>query len=115
MAVIDDLDDLAEAATRCRPAPRRGSQRSGIGPAVLRAFTDLVFERWPDVTRFEGYTRDDNLASETTFRGAGGVKEDVRRGPWPVTGASRRSAVGYAGSPWRLGVGTRTTILWDDL
>ena len=116
VAVIDDLDDLAEGGNPMFDLRLAEVHRGqGLGVPVLRALTDLVFERWPDVTRFEGYTRDDNLAMRATFRGAGWVKEAFHREAWPVTGASRKIGGRLHDRPRRLGLGPRTTILWDDL
>lgn len=44
-------------------------------PLVLRALTTHVFEQYPNVNRFEGQTREDNIAMRTTFLRAGFIKE----------------------------------------
>jgi hypothetical protein len=85
VAVIDDLEDVAD----------------GGNP---------IFE-----VRFEGHTRDDNLAMRSTLRRAGWVKEAFHRDAWPVDGGPPRSSVAYAvlRRDWRSG--TTTPVVWDDL
>ena len=65
----------------------------GLAAPILHALTDLVFRRWPSVHRFEGQTRDDNVAMRAAFRRAGWVHEGCYRDAWPVDGAAPRSSV----------------------
>jgi len=83
------------------------------GTPVLIGLTDLVFARWPNVTRFEGHTRDDNLAMRATFRGAAWFKEAFHRDAWPVDGATPKSSVAYAVLRRDWETGTTTPIVWD--
>ena len=116
VAVVDDVTDVTEGGSPvfdlCLGEARRGR---GVGVPVLSALTDLVFTRWPAVTRFEGHTREDNLAMRSTFRSAGWVKEGLHRDAWPVDGAPPKSSVAYAvlRRDWRSG--TTTRVVWDDL
>ena len=87
----------------------------GLGESVLRALTDLVFTRWLDLTRFEGHTREDNLAMRATFRRAGWAKEAYHRDGWPVDGAEPMSSVAYAVLRRDWESGTTTPVVWDDL
>jgi RimJ/RimL family protein N-acetyltransferase len=112
LVVLDDLEDpgimfdlrLAEAA--------RGQ---GLGVHVLRALTDRVFRTYPNATRFEGQTRDDNGAMRRTLVRAGFVKEAHYRDGWPVAGAAPRDSVGYGVLRRDHEAGTTTTVRWDDL
>ena len=74
-----------------------------------------MFIRWPDVTHFEGHTREDNLATRATFRRAGWVEEAFYRDGWSVDGATPKSSVAYAVLRCDWESGTITPILWDDL
>lgn len=49
----------------------------------------------PDVTRFEGQTREDNLAMRRIFVSCGWVKETHYREAWPVEGRDPVASVGY--------------------
>lgn len=67
----------------------------GLGVACLQAVTDHVFMTMV-VDRFEGHTRDDNIAMRSTFTRAGWSKEANYRRAWPVSGQMPRDSVAYA-------------------
>jgi RimJ/RimL family protein N-acetyltransferase len=87
----------------------------GIGTAAVIALTDLVFTRWPHVNRFEGQTREDNIAMRKALLRSGFIKEAHYREGWPVPGGMPVASVAYAilRSDWKSG--TTTTFVWDDL
>ena len=116
IAVIDDLADVAQGGNPVFDLRLAEAHRGrGFGVPVLRALTELVFTRWPDVRRFEGHTREDNVAMRATFRRAGWVKEAFHRDGWPVDGAPPKSSVAYAVLRRDWESGTITPVLWDDL
>jgi RimJ/RimL family protein N-acetyltransferase len=116
IAVIDDLADVAGGGNPVFDVRLAEAHRGrGFGVPVLRALTELVFARWPQVTRFEGHTREDNLPMRATFRDAGWVKEAFNRDGWPVDGASPKSSVAYAVLRRDWESGSITPILWDDV
>ena len=116
IAVIDDLGDVATVGNPLFDLRFAETHRGrGLGVPVLRGLTDLVFSRWPGITRFEGHTREDNLAMRATFRGAGWVKEAYHRAAWPVDGAAPKSSVAYSALRRDWEAGTTTPIVWDDL
>lgn len=86
----------------------------GLGVEVLRAATDHVFRTMPDVRRFEGQTRDDNVPMRTVLRRAGWVKEAHYRDGWPVPGGEPRASVAYAILRRDWESGTTTPVPWDD-
>lgn len=86
----------------------------GLGVAALRAVTDHVFRTMPTVTRFEGQTREDNVAMRRVFVRAGWVKEAHYREAWPVEGAEPAAAVGYGMLRRDWEHGTTTAVPWDD-
>lgn len=116
IAVIDDLADITHGGNPMfdvRLAEARRGRRLGV--PMLRALIDLVFTRWPEITRFEGHTREDNLAMRATFRGARWVKEAYHREGWPVDGALPKSTVGYAALRRDWQSGTITPIVSDNM
>ena len=63
VAVVDDLEDVTDGGSPVFDLRLVEARRGrGLGVPVLRALTELVFTRWPDVTRFEGH------AARTTWR-----------------------------------------------
>jgi RimJ/RimL family protein N-acetyltransferase len=116
IAVIDDLADVAAGGNPVFDLRLAEAFRGrGLGVPVLQGLTDLVFARWPNVSRFEGHTREDNLAMRATFRGAGWVKEAFYRDGWPVDGGPPKASVAYAKLRRDWKSGTTTPVLWDDL
>jgi RimJ/RimL family protein N-acetyltransferase len=116
IVLIDDVRDIAAGGNPVFDLRLAEAHRGrGLGVPVLCGLTDLVFARWPDVTRFEGHTREDNLAMRATFRRAGWVKEAFYRDGWPVDGAPPKSSVAYAVLRRDWESGTTTAVVWDDL
>lgn len=116
IAVIDDLNDIDGGGNPVFDL-RLGEAHRGhgrLGVPVLTALTDLVFARWPNISRFEGHTREDNLAMRATFRGAGWVKEAFYRDAWPIDGAPPKSAVAYAVLRRDWESDAVTPVVWDD-
>lgn len=68
----------------------------GLGVAAVRAATDHVFRTYPEVRRFEGQTREDNLSMRRVFLRCGWVKEAHYRQGWPVEGHEPLASVAYA-------------------
>lgn len=82
----------------------------GHGAAILQALTAYVFDQWPDVTRFEGQTRDDNRVMRRIFERCGWVQEAYYRESWPVEGGAPRASVAYAILRRDFETGTRTPV-----
>lgn len=87
----------------------------GYGVEVLSLATRHVFTTMPHVTRFEGTTRQDNIAMRRTFERAGWVKECHYRQSWPTADGQLLDAVGYAILRCDWESGTTTPVPWDDL
>lgn len=87
----------------------------GLGVKVLRALCGLVFENMPQVLRFEGQTREDNIAMRKTFLQAGFVKEAHYRMGWPTNDGRYLASVAYAILRQDWANNTVTTFDWDDL
>ncbi len=86
----------------------------GLGPLVVRAFTTLVFTRYPDVTHVEGQTREDDVTMRRTFVRAGFVKEAHYREAWPTFDAGPKAAIADATLRRDWETGTTTPVPWDD-
>ncbi|ROS75923.1 RimJ/RimL family protein N-acetyltransferase [Curtobacterium sp. PhB130] len=111
IARLEDLSDPVPLFDLRIAGSHRGH---GLGVPALLALTDHVFRTMPEVTRFEGQTRDDNTAMRRVFADAGWVKEAHYREGWPVAGGSPRASVGYGILRRDWETGTTTPVPWDD-
>ena len=87
----------------------------GLGPAVLTALCSLVFEKFSEPVRFEGQTREDNIAMRKTFVRAGFLKEAHYRLGWPTADGTRVASVAYAILRQDWENKETTPFEWDDL
>lgn len=112
IVVLEDLSDGAPLFDLRLASRYRGR---GLGVPILRAITSHVFTSMPGVNRFEGQTREDNIAMRKTFLRAGFIKEAHYREAWPVSGGRARASVAYAilRRDWETGETTRFD--WEDL
>jgi RimJ/RimL family protein N-acetyltransferase len=86
---VFELDDPTPMFDLRIAADHRGR---GHGTAAVRWLTGMVFDGFPDATRIEGNTRQDNIAMRRTFVAAGYQKEARYRESWPgATGGTARS------------------------
>lgn len=109
------LEDLTEDTPMLDLRLVTGARGRGLGLAVLEAVTHLVFTSMPHVRRFEGQTREDNVAMRRTFLRAGFVKEAHYREGWPVDGGAPLASVAYAILRRDWETGTTTPVVWEDL
>lgn len=86
----------------------------GIGIEALRWVTAHLFERYPEITRLEGQTRQDNAAMRAVFRRGGYVKEAHYRTSWPTEDGTRVDGIGYAMLREDWEHGTTTPVNWAD-
>ncbi|GAA1150413.1 GNAT family N-acetyltransferase [Ornithinicoccus hortensis] len=109
------LEDLTDGAPLFDLRLDGAFRGRGLGVPILRAAADHVFGTMPAVNRFEGQTREDNIAMRKTFLRAGWVKEAHYRQGWPVEGGAPVASVAYGilRQDWESG-GT-STFDWDDL
>ncbi|GAA1345735.1 GNAT family N-acetyltransferase [Arthrobacter roseus] len=86
----------------------------GHGVPVLNALTGMVFKEFPHFRRFEGQTREDNIAMRKTLLRCGFVKEAHYRQSWPSEGGTYLASVAYTilKSDWEDG--TTTPVVWED-
>jgi RimJ/RimL family protein N-acetyltransferase len=110
LVVLEDLTDDTPVFDLRLAQEHRGH---GYGVPVLTALTDHVFTT-RDVARFEGQTREDNIAMRRTFLRAGFVKEAHYREGWPVQGRHPMASVAYAVLRRDWLSGQTTPVPWDD-
>lgn len=109
------LEDLSEGAPVFDLRLEGTVRGRGLGREVLKEATHHVFSTMPDVNRFEGQTREDNIAMRKTFLRCGWVKEAHYREAWPVKGGAPVASVAYAILRRDWESGTTTPFEWEDL
>lgn len=109
---LEDLTDDAPLFDLRLDARFRGR---GLAAQVLRAATELVFTTMPAVNRFEGQTREDNVAMRRAFLRSGFLKEAHYREGWPVAGGRSVASVAYGILRRDWETGTVTPLVWEDL
>ncbi|TFC94486.1 MULTISPECIES: GNAT family protein [Cryobacterium] len=112
LVILEDLLDDAPLFDLRLSAAARGRR---LGAPILRALTAEVFQRWPNINRFEGQTREDNIAMRKTFLRSGFIKEAHYREGWPVTGSHPLASVAYAILRHDWVTGETTNFVWEDL
>jgi RimJ/RimL family protein N-acetyltransferase len=108
------LWDLADPTPMFDLRVRAADRGRGIGSHALAWLTEYVFSSFPQATRIEATTRQDNVAMRRAMRRAGYVKESHYRDAWAGQGGSVHDAIGYAilRRDWLAGV--TTPVRWDD-
>ncbi|MFZ3452470.1 GNAT family N-acetyltransferase [Arthrobacter sp. 7Tela_A1] len=93
LVVLDDLEEDSPMFDLRLAEEFRGR---GMGVQVLKELCAMVFDRFPEIVRFEGQTREDNIAMRRTFLRAGFLKEAHYRLGWPTADGTRVASVAYA-------------------
>ncbi|ASN39388.1 GNAT family N-acetyltransferase [Arthrobacter sp. 7749] len=110
------LEDLQEGDSPLFDLRLDESQRGkGLGVQVLRALCDMVFQAMPRTLRFEGQTREDNIAMRKTFLRAGFLKEAHYRLGWPTNDGGHIASIAYSILRQDWESGTVTRFEWEDL
>lgn len=107
---FEDLSDAAPLFDLRLDTAWRGRRLSAD---VIRAAADRVFTTMPDVNRFEGQTREDNIAMRRTFVRCGWAQEAYYREGWPVEGRRPLASVAYSILRRDWESGTVTPVVWD--
>src|SRR5450432_3877568 len=87
--------DLGDSTGMFDLRVRAADRGTGIGSHALSWLTEYIFTSFPQVTRIEGTTRQDNVAMRRTMRRAGYVKESHYRDAWPRRDGAACDAIGY--------------------
>lgn len=90
---VFELGDLTPRFDLRIRSAQRGQQ---LGRQALAWLTNHVFATQPDAMRFEGQTREDNLAMRRVFELCGFQQEACYREAWPCENGQYLDAVGYA-------------------
>ncbi|WP_341394329.1 GNAT family N-acetyltransferase [Arthrobacter sp. G119Y2] len=112
LVVLEDLDEDTPMFDLRLAEEFRGK---GLGPKVLTALCAKVFEQFPEPVRFEGQTREDNIAMRKTFLRTGFLKEAHYRLGWPTAEGPRVASVAYAILRQDWESKDTTSFEWDDL
>lgn len=109
------LENLTEDAPLFDLRLDSAHRGAGLAAGILRAATDHVFRTMSEVTRFEGQTREDNIAMRRAFLRCGWVKEAHYRDGWPVEGGRPLASVGYGILRRDWESGRTTPVDWNDV
>ena len=113
--MLEDIDDIAGGGAPLFDLRLAQEHRGrGLGEAALRALTSHVFATYADLRRFEGQTREDNIAMRTVFVRSGWVKEAHYREAWPVEGGEPLASIAYGMLRRDWETGTTTPVPWGD-
>ncbi|KPN17722.1 MULTISPECIES: GNAT family N-acetyltransferase [unclassified Arthrobacter] len=109
------LEDLGEECAYFDLRLVEEHRGEGKGVPVLRALTDEVFRTYPNLRRFAGRMREDNIAMRKTLLRSGFVKEAHLREQWPLENGRRLAEVTYGclRSDWEAG--NVTGFEWEEL
>lgn len=109
------LEDLSDDAPLFDLRLGQDFRGRGLAVQIVKAATDHVFRTMPEVNRFEGQTREDNVAMRRTFLRCGFLKEAHYREGWPVEGGEPVASVAYGILRRDWETGAVTAFVWEDL
>lgn len=112
MVVLEDLEDDTPMFDLRLAENHRGQ---GLGSLILKELCVKVFNDYPGVLRFEGQTREDNIAMRKVFLNAGFIKEAHYRMSWPANDGKRLASVAYAILRQDWESGETTNFDWNDM
>lgn len=107
------FEDLTDQAPLFDLRLADGARGKGLAAAILALGAEHVFSTMPEVRRFEGQTREDNVAMRRAFRRAGWVQEAYYREGWPVEGGAPVASVAYSVLRRDWESGETTPVRWD--
>ncbi|MFG1702551.1 GNAT family N-acetyltransferase [Nonomuraea sp. M3C6] len=108
------LQDLPDDTPMFDLRIRQSWRGRGLGTAAVAWLTGYLFTEFPQITRIEGTTRQDNHAMRAVFRKSGYAKEAHYREAWPGQDGIRYDSIGYAILRRDWLSGTVTLPDWDD-
>lgn len=109
---LEDIEDGGNPIFDLRLAKRH--RGAGYAEPILRALCAMVFANYPTVRRFEGQTREDNIAMRRSFGRAGFLKEAHYRQSWPTADGGYLASVAYGILRSDFETGTVSTFDWAD-
>ncbi|GIH74334.1 GNAT family N-acetyltransferase [Planobispora longispora] len=108
---LEDLDDETPMFDLRIRSDHRGL---GIGGRAVTWLTEYLFTTFPEISRIEGTTRQDNHAMRRIFRRCGYLKEAHYREAWPGAEGSVYASIGYGILRRDWLADTVTPLDWDD-
>lgn len=81
---LQDLDDIGDGSPVFDLRLAEDARGRGVGRVALGLLCELSFNRWPDLHRIEGTTREDNAAMQRVFEICGFHREGRLRETWPA-------------------------------
>lgn len=90
---VFDLDDIDDGNPMFDLRLAESARGHGLGRQALEWLTGLMFQRYPQLQRLAGNTRDDNLAMQAVFRHCGYALEGRFREAWNCPDGSRRDSL----------------------
>ena len=108
------LEDIADDGVMFDLRLANQFRGQGLGVPTMRALAAELFTAYPTARRFEGQTRQDNVAMRRVLEQSGFVKEAHYRQGWPTGDGTFLDSIGYGllRTDWESG---RTTALtWSD-
>ncbi|KWR73834.1 acetyltransferase [Arthrobacter sp. W1] len=112
MVVLEDLEDDTPMFDLRLAEAYRGQ---GMGTRILKELCTKVFNENPETVRFEGQTREDNIAMRKVFLKSGFLKEAHYRMGWPAEDGLRLASVAYAILRQDWESGETTAFDWNDV
>lgn len=112
MVVLEDLEDDTPMFDLRLAEAYRGQ---GLGTQILKELCTKVFNENPETVRFEGQTREDNIAMRKVFLKSGFLKEAHYRMGWPAEDGLRLASVAYAILRQDWESGETTAFDWNDV
>lgn len=112
MVVLEDLEDDTPMFDLRLAEAYRGE---GLGTQILKELCTKVFNENPETVRFEGQTREDNIAMRKVFLKSGFLKEAHYRMGWPAEDGLRLASVAYAILRQDWESGEATAFDWNDV
>lgn len=109
------LEDLSEETPLFDLRVDGQFRNRALGEQILRTATHHVFTTMQSVNRFEGQTREDNIAMRKTFLRCGWIKEAHYRESWPTDSGTLLASVAYGILRRDWETGNTTTFEWEDL
>ena len=90
-----DLNDIDEGNPMFDLRLVESMRGRGLGQFTVRWLTNLLFNRYTQLNRLAGNTRDDNRAMQKVFERCGYIKEGCFREAWPAASGRPYDSVYY--------------------
>ena len=114
--IFDLGDDNDDNETPLFDIRIKESERGkGYGETAVKKLIEYIFNNYPNKTRIEATTRQDNLAMRKVLEKNGFVKEAHYRESWPAENGKLMDTVGFGilKRDWQKKI--KTPVNWNDL